>query len=179
MAVEASAELKFLLNKEEVPDEYQKALITAGVKTVKQLASLVKDADEMRELAKENFGLGDPKDLATKVKLSCLICAFNAAKARATEMDRMDAENELRSQPKVVPANDFLAMRNAFKAKYWSLEGSKTPGRSYVEKKLEGLERNDFRAEGGRREGVAPGVGLERCLEVHEDPEHGAAAEGH
>ena len=34
MAVEASAELKSLWNKEEVPDMYQKALITAGMKTV-------------------------------------------------------------------------------------------------------------------------------------------------
>ena len=147
MAADASAELKFLLKREEVPDAIQVVMFTAGVRTVKQLASLVKDANEMRELAQDSFGLGDPKDLATKVQLSCLICAFNAAKARSTEMDKLDAENELRSLPKVVPTNDFLAMRAAFKTKYWSLDDNRTPGRSYVERKLEGLEKNDFRAE--------------------------------
>ena len=103
MAANASAELKFLLNKEEVPEPIQVVMFAAGVRTVKQLASLVKDADDMRELAKDSFGLADNKDLATKVQLSCLICAFNAAKARSTEMDKLDAENELRSLPKVVP----------------------------------------------------------------------------
>ncbi len=62
-------------------------------------------------------------------------------------MDKLDAENELRSVPRVIPTNDFLAMRLAFKARYWGLDDSRTPGRSYVERKLEGLEKNDFRAE--------------------------------
>ena len=146
MSVEASAELKFLMAREGVPEETQQKLYTAGVRTVKQFASLVKDADGMRDLALRSFGL-EGQDLETKVKVSCLICAFNAAKARATEMDRLDAENEVRSLPKVVPANDFFAMKSAFVTKHWALDKSRTPGKSYVEKKLEGLEKNEFRAE--------------------------------
>ena len=80
MSVEASAELKFLMAREGVPEETQQKLYTAGVRTVKQFASLVKDADGMRDLALRSFGL-EGQDLETKVKVSCLICAFNAAKA--------------------------------------------------------------------------------------------------
>jgi hypothetical protein len=146
MASGASAELKFLMNRESVDSAVQDLVVNAGVKTVKHFASLAKDTEDMRDLAKQHFGLGETS-LATKVNLSCLICAFNSAKARAAEMDKLDAENEVRAQPKVIPSSDFLAMREAFKSKYWPLEDSRTPARSYIEKKLEGLEKNDFRAE--------------------------------
>ena len=143
----ASAELKFLLTKEKVDEKIQTIMFQAGVVSVKQLASLVKDAAEMRELAKTDFELGECKTLADKVKLSNLLCAYNAAKARAMETDRMDAENEVRSQPKVVASTDYVAMREAFKLKYWALDDVKAPAKTYVEKKLEGLEKADFRAE--------------------------------
>ena len=51
MAAQPSAELKFLLNREEVPDNIQNTLFEAGVRTVKQFGALVKDTDELRELA--------------------------------------------------------------------------------------------------------------------------------
>ena len=82
--------------KEEVHEEIQEKLIEAGVTSVKQFAPLVKDADEMRELAADNFGLGDLKILANKVKMSNLICAYNASKARSVEIDKVDAENDVR-----------------------------------------------------------------------------------
>ena len=55
----AKPDLKFLFSKEEVHEDIQKNLNDAGVTSVKQFASLVKDADEMRELAAAQFGLGD------------------------------------------------------------------------------------------------------------------------
>ena len=146
MAVQPSAELKFLLNREEVPETIQSTLFEAGVRTIKQFGALVKDTDELRELAKDSFNL-DGKDLKSKVQLSCLVCAFTAAKARANETDKLDAENEVRSLPKTIPGNDFMAMRKAFQAKFWELDDTRTPGRSYLEKKMEGLEKSDLRAE--------------------------------
>ena len=55
----AKPDLKFLFMKEEVHEEIQIKLIEAGVTSVKQFASLVKDADEMRELAAEERALAD------------------------------------------------------------------------------------------------------------------------
>ena len=128
MAEKMTTELKFLLQRERVPDDIQRIMGEAGVHIVKQFAVLVKDADEMRELAKGSFQLGECKDLAGKVKLSCLICAFNAAKARSEETDNMDAEAEVRALPKVIPGKDYLAMRPAFKEEYWELTDDLAPG---------------------------------------------------
>ena len=71
----AKPDLKFLFTKEEVHPEIQDKLIEAGVTSVKQFASLVKDADEMRELAAGSFCLGDTKILANEVRMSNLVCA--------------------------------------------------------------------------------------------------------
>ena len=46
--------------------------------------------------------------------------AFEAARARAAEANRVDAESELRGQPKALPANDYLAMRAAYWAHPWT-----------------------------------------------------------
>ena len=143
----AKPDLKFLFSKEEVADDIQKNLIDAGVTSIKQFASLVKDADEMRELAADQFGLGDLKILANKVKMSILICAYNAAKARSSEVDKVDAENDVRQVPKTIAGRDFLTMRAAFKDKYGPLEDERCPARSYIERKLDDLEKGDFRAE--------------------------------
>ena len=147
MAFVAKPDLIFLFAKEEVHADIQTKLIEAGVTSVKQFASLVKDADEMRELASDSFGLGDMKQLANKVRMSNLICAYNASKARSVEIDKIDAENEVRQVPKVIAGRDFLTMRAAFKEKHGALDDERCPARSYIEKKLDDLEKGDFRAE--------------------------------
>ena len=143
----AKPDLKFLFMKEEVHQEIQDKLIEAGVTSVKQFASLVKDAAEMRELAADSFGLGDMKILSNKVRMSNLICAYNASKARTVEIDKVDAENDVRQVPKVIAGRDFLTMRSTFKDKYGPLEDDRCPARSYIERKLDDLEKGDFRAE--------------------------------
>ena len=147
MAAQANTDLKFLLTKEEVSEAVQTTLYEAGVTTVKQFAALVKDEEELRALGATTFGLGDMTTLANKVKMANLLCAYNAAKARTSELYKVDAENEVRMVPKVVLANDFNALRTTYKVKYGALEDSRTPGRSYYEKRVDSLERSDFRAE--------------------------------
>ena len=143
----AKPDLKFLFMKEEVHEDIQKQLIDSGVTSVKQFAALVKDADEMRELAADQFGLGDMKILANKVKMSNLVCAYNSSKARSSEIDKVDAENDVRQVPKIIAGRDFLTMRAAYKAKYGNLDDDRCPARSYIERKLDDLEKGDFRAE--------------------------------
>ena len=72
----ATAELKFLMAKEEVADDIVTKLVDAGITTVKQLGVLAKDADELRAIAKDDLGI-DASNLAGKVKLSHLLCAYN------------------------------------------------------------------------------------------------------
>ena len=94
----------------------------------------------MMELAADSFGLGDMKILANNVRMSNLICAHNASKARSVEIDKIDAENDVRQVPKVIAGRDFLTMRATFKAKYGPLEDARCPARSYIERKLDDLE---------------------------------------
>ena len=101
----------------------------------------------MRDLAADSFGLGDMKVLANEVKMSNLICAYNASKARSVEMDKVDAESDVRQVPKTIAGRDFLTMRAAFKDKCGPLEDERCPARSYIERKLDDLETGDFRAE--------------------------------
>ena len=101
----------------------------------------------MREIAADNFGLGDPKILSNKVKMSNLLCAYNASKARSVEMDKVDAESDVRQVPKTIAGRDFLTMRAAVKDKYGPLEDERCPARSYIERKLDDLEKGDFSAE--------------------------------
>ena len=143
----AKPDLKFLFMKEEVHQEIQDKLIEAGVTSVKQFAALVKDADELRELAADSFGLGDMRALANKVKMSNLVCAHNASKARSAEFDKMDAEKNARQVSKMIARRDFLAMRASFEDKYGPLDDEKCPARSYIERKPDDLEKGDFRAE--------------------------------
>ena len=79
--------------------------------------------------------------------MSRLICAWSSAKARSVELNKIDAENEVRDQPKVLLPTDFFSMKDLFEKKHFKLPAEKIPGTSYVEKKLESLEKGDFKAE--------------------------------
>ena len=141
-----TAELRFLFDKERVAEDIVTTLVGAGVTTVRQLAVLTATPEEMRELLKDSFKI-DSTTLEGKVKISNVLCAYNAAKSRATETDRADAEAQTRNLPKTVPVNDYNSMRKSFATKFWKLCDSKAPGQTYVESQLEKIEKGDFRAE--------------------------------
>ena len=141
-----SADLIFLYEKEGVHKDITDKLTAAEVFTTKQFAVLVDTAEELRTLAKESFGV-DSKDLAGKVKLSKLVCAWNSAKARAVEQDKTEAEAQVRSLAKPIQGNDYTSMRKFFKDKHWKLEDSRAPSQQYIEQQLERVEKQDWRAE--------------------------------
>ena len=41
----------------------------------------------------------------------------------------MDAENEVRRQPKTILSNDFAGMKEAFEKQFWQPSDQKTPGK--------------------------------------------------
>ena len=145
-ASKPSADLIFLYEKEGVHKDITDKLTGAEVFTTKQFAVLVDSAEELRTLAKESFGV-DSKDLAGKVKLSKLVCAWNSAKARAVEQDKTEAEAQVRSLTKPIQGNDYTSMRKFFKDKHWKLEDSKAPSQQYIEQQLDRVEKQDWRAE--------------------------------
>jgi hypothetical protein len=58
-----------------------------------------------------------------------------------------EGEAEARNVPKDVTTAAYHAMRATFEDRYWELSERELPGRSYVEKKLDEIEKGEMRAE--------------------------------
>ena len=143
----ASADLKFLMDRESVSKNMQSNLYHTGVVNTRQFAAFVSDADELRKTMKDDFGLDPTANLPNRIELSKIVVAWESAKGRATKMSEIEADSEVREQAKPIRVTDFKAMRDAYQAKWWKLEGKQVLAKQYVEKVSEGVERAEPRAE--------------------------------
>ena len=100
----------------------------------------------MEELLKKHFDL-DPKKFEHRVAAGRVIVAWMAAKTRTTKQAELDGECEARKVPKDIGMSDVAAMRAAFEKTWWDLEDYAVPAKSYLEKKLDEVEKDDLRAE--------------------------------
>jgi hypothetical protein len=119
-------------------------------------------ADLKTVLARE-FSLDHAADLATRVKVSRLVVAWTNASARVSKAAEVEGELEAQRLTKPLHVSDYTAMRAAFEQRWWVLEDKQVPSRSYLEKKLEYIERDEPRAEPlsevtNREEGDEPEV---------------------
>jgi len=142
----ASSDLQFLFDRKQVSEEVQAVFYHIGVTTVEAFAVLVKNQDELEEMLGNYFGL-NLKDLPDKVKSGKVVAAWMAAKVRAAKQADMEGDCEARRVPKDVPSSDMTAMRRSYEKKYWELEERNIPGKSYMEKKLDEIEKDELRAE--------------------------------
>ena len=143
----AGCDLKFLFDKNNVDTDIQTKFFHIGVTTVKEFASFCEDKAELRQVLKDSFSLDIGADLGARVKASKVIVAYDAAKARSVKIAEAEGEAEARNVPKEVSSNDTQAMRASFETRYWDLGDREVPGRSYIEKKLDEIERGELRAE--------------------------------
>ena len=141
-----SSELDNLLDREKVERELIDKFEAAGILTIKQFACLVSDQEGMRKLALKSFGLSE-ENLMEYGKIARLICAWDIAKTRTTEVNKMNAELEVRGQPMVILSNDYGEMKRGFEKLYWPLSDEKTPAKSYLERRLESLQKRELRPE--------------------------------
>jgi hypothetical protein len=142
-----STELVFLLDREGVVEDFRAKLLDYSVITVPKFAALVDTQEELKDLLKAEFDM-DAKGgtMAVKAKVAAIVVAWTSAKARAAKQAEMDGEADARSEPKRIPASDTLAMKAMFEKRFWALEDELTPSKSYVERKLEMIEKDDLRA---------------------------------
>ena len=142
----ASSDLAFLFDRKQVPEELQAVFYHIGVTNVEGFAVLAKNQEDLEELLGTHFGL-DVKSLPDRIKASKVITAWLAAKARASKQAETEGDCEVRRVPKDTSVGDMAAMRTAFERKCWELEDKCVPGKSYMEKKLDEMEKNELRAE--------------------------------
>lgn len=142
-----SSELKFLLAREEVPEVLQGKLFHVGIHTLARFSTVVDNAAELKAMLVADFGIDGAVSLALKVQVASVIVAFNAARIRTEKFAEVEGELQSRRLQKPMATSDYSAMRQAFEQKWWPLEDSNCPGRSYMEKRADDLESGDFRAE--------------------------------
>ena len=143
----ANSDLKFLLDREGVDEDFQAKLYHVGVVNVKQFAAFAEDRADLRKITKDNFEIDMDVDMASRVKVSKIVVAWDVAKARSAKQAEIEGESQCRRVPKDIGASDFQAMRESFETRWWELEDKRVPGKSYMEKKLDEVEKNELKAE--------------------------------
>lgn len=143
----AGSDLRFLLTKEEVDTDLQAILYHVGVTTVSRFAALAETAEQVKVLCRNDMAVDSDADLVARVRVTKLLVAWKAAISRTTKVAEVEGEMESRRLTKPLLASDYSNMRRAFEDRWWLLDDKQTPSRAYLEKKLEGVEKDEPRAE--------------------------------
>ena len=77
--------------------------------------------------------------------MAALVCAYQAARTRKERVSALEGDYKAKQLAKPLPASDHQAMRLAFEKRWWRLEDAEVPARSYLERKLDKLEKGDMR----------------------------------
>jgi hypothetical protein len=144
---QAGSDLKFLLDREGVDIELQVKLFFIGVSSIKQFAAFAEDKADLRKSLKLNFEVDPDTDIRARVVIAKVLVAWDSARARSAKMAEAEGEAEARNLPKEVSSSDHHAMRATFERKFWDIEDKKVPGRTYLEKKMDEVEKEELRAE--------------------------------
>ena len=143
----ADADLKFLMAKFKVDEAFQGLLFHAGITSSAAFAAMADEEKEMKDILKAMFNLDPAVRLEDLVKVANIKVAWSTAKTGTLKQAEVDADNAARNVPKIITSGTYGAMRSAFELKYYELDDDKAPGRTYIEAKLDDVERSEFLAE--------------------------------
>jgi len=141
------SDLIHLFDTSKVAEDIQKSFYEAGVGSVKEFAAMFENTAALRGLLKTEFKLDETESLAARVRVSKVVVAYESAKSRASKVAELEGEAETRELPKKVPLPDFFAMRRSYEEAYGAMTDDQVPGKQFMEKRLEMIEKGDFRAE--------------------------------
>jgi len=142
----ASADIRALFDRKSVDEDFAVKLYSIGINTVELFATFAKDEEELHKLAKAHFEI-DSEDILQRVKLSRITVAWQTAKTRAAKQTEQDGDCDVRRVPKDLAHSTAIAMRTTFENNFWELQEKQVPARSYLERKLDEIEKDDLRAE--------------------------------
>ena len=109
----AGADLRFLFDRKGVDEDFAVKLFSVGITTVELFAVFAKDQGDLEETVKKHFEI-DPGDIASRVRISKIVVAWQAAKMRAQKQSEQDGDLEVRRVPKDFQPSSFSAMNVAF-----------------------------------------------------------------
>ena len=140
-------DLRFLLTKEKILESFQAYLFEGGITSVRQCGMLASTVEDMREMLKKGLWLGTSGGFNFGARVSCILVAWETAKTRSAEEAKAEAQAVVHHVPKPLATTDFQSMRKAFEARWLPLQDYQTPGRFYLERKMQSVEINEPRAE--------------------------------
>ncbi len=142
----AGADIKFLFDRKGVDQDFAVKLYSIGVVSVELFAVFAKDQADMEEILKDHFEI-DTADIMSRVVAGKIFIALQAAKTRTLKQTEQDGDCEVRRVPKDIPLTSVAAMHGEFEKAHWALDDKQKPARSYLERKLDEIEKDDLRAE--------------------------------
>ena len=141
------ADLAFLFGKYEVHEDVQAVFAHVGVTTVQKFATIAKDVDDLTGMLKDHMGLDAGAGLEQRVQVGSVVCAWSNASVRSQKNAELEAELDTKEFVKTVPNSEWQAMRAALDRVAGKQDDKLTPAKEYVEKRLQEVENNDYRAE--------------------------------
>ena len=141
------SDIKFLLQKNDVDEELQCFLYHSKITTLARFTGFVKDADELRQIFKDEFGIDGTASLAARLRVTSAVIAYNTALQRVLKQDEVEGELGAKNLVKPLASNEWAAMREGWQKKYWPLDDDIIPARTYLERKAEEVEQNEYKAE--------------------------------
>ena len=142
-----ASELRFLLTQHKVADDIQGELYANGVDTVAKFAAAASDEADLKKMLKDSFSIDPTESLKLRAQAAGVVVAWKTAISRVERQAEAEATHEVRDIAKPIPSTDYIAMRQAFAAKFGELEDKHIPAKEFIEKKLGELESGEFRAE--------------------------------
>ena len=146
----ANPEFFAMLTKRDIDDDFIAKLVKINVNSIDVFAAFAQSEDDLYATLKKYFEI-DPDDLMGRVKASKIVVAWQYAKTRTVKIMENDGENEVRQRPKDVPLEAMVAMHEAYEKAYWIIEEDRQPARSYMERKLDEIEKTTTRPNRWRR----------------------------
>jgi len=142
-----ASDLKFLLQKHGVHEDLQAGLFHVGVRTIPVLATLATTLTELKDIVKDEFGVDAAAGILERVKVANLLVAWEAATSRTKKQSEIEGELQSRNLVKPMASSEYAGMVTAWERRYWQLDEDVIPARSYLEKRAELIEQNDYKAE--------------------------------
>ena len=142
-----SSDLKFLLEKQDVDNDLQALLYHVGVRTIPVLATFASSVAELKTIVKDEFGVDPSASIQSRVRVANLLVAWEKATTRTKKQSEIEGELQSKNLIKPMANSEYTAMIQSWEKKFWELDDDIIPAKSYLEKRAELLEQDDYKAE--------------------------------
>ena len=139
-------DLQGLLDARKVGRQVQADLAKSGVDSIAMLSAVAVNREGLEKVAKDMLAI----DVAAgggdeQIKFAQVYLAWQAATKRVKIQDEMDAEASAQKDPKPVPLQEVMALRQKFETEYYRLKDAEIPAKGSLEDLFEQIDLGELR----------------------------------